>query len=312
MDHGWRQQVIAMHFGNELEINDAGYLSRNSVNYLHWQVNRRFTDLPAESRYASKDWRWRLSTDYNDHGQLMGHQTRVSRESRLRNGSYEYGQININSAGYDDLLTRGNGVLWLPPNFNSYFDYERPRIGRWAYEVELEINSGGLSGNDRVGYWVNIEPRFFISDSFNLYVGVENSHNPDWLVWQFDNLIGSFESHETDLNAGFNWNVANRHELRLKLQAIGLSARLRQAYRVEGGAAIPSDEPVEDFSVENLGVQLRYRFEFRPLSYLYVVYGRGGYRQETLADDAGNLVRDSFELRDDEQLMVKFSYRFEN
>ena len=74
--------------------------------------------------------------------------------------------------------------------------------------------------------------------------------------------------------------MTNRHELRLKLQAIGLSAGLRQAYRVEGGAAMPSDEPVDDFSVENLGVQLRYRYEFRPLSYLYVVYGRGGYQQE--------------------------------
>ena len=29
--------------------------------------------------------------------------------------------------------------------------------------------------------------------------------------------------------------------------------------------------------VRNLGVQLRYRFELAPLSYLYVVYGRGGY-----------------------------------
>ena len=80
-----------MHFGNDLQINDAGYLSRNSTNYVHWQVNRRFTDLPAESRYASKDWRWRVSTDYNDHGELLGHQFRISRESRLRNGSYEYG-----------------------------------------------------------------------------------------------------------------------------------------------------------------------------------------------------------------------------
>ena len=221
----------------------------------------------------------------------MGHQLRISRESRLRNGSYEYGQVNINSAGYDDLLTRGNGVLWLPPNFNTFFEYERPRIGSWAYEVELEVRSGGLSGNDQIGYWFNIEPRYFISDSFNVYLGVENSHTPDWLVWQFDNLIGSFESRETDLNAGFTWNVANRHELRLKLQAIGLSARLRQAYRVQGGEAIPTDEPVDDFSVETLGVQLRYRYEFRPLSYLYVVYGRGGYRQEPVADDAGSLVQ---------------------
>ena len=86
MDHGWRQQVIAMHFGNQLQINDAGYLSENDLNYLHCQVNRRFTDLPANSRYASKDWRWRVSSDYNDHGELLNHQYRMSRESRLRNG----------------------------------------------------------------------------------------------------------------------------------------------------------------------------------------------------------------------------------
>ena len=312
MDHGWRQQVIAMHFGNELEINDAGYLSRNSENYIHWQVNRRFTDLPANSRYASKDWRWRLSTDYNDHGQLMGHQTRLSRESQLRNGSYEYGQININSAGYDDLLTRGNGVLWLPPNFNSYFDYQRPRIGHWGYEVEGNIFSGGLSGNDRIGYLLNFEPKYFISDAFNVYLGVQVENTPDWLVWQHDNLVGSFDEHQASINAGFEWIVANRHELRLKLQAIGLDAKLRQAYRVENGSAVASDDPIDDFTVENLGVQLRYRFEFRPLSYLYVVYGRGGYHQEPVSDTAGSLVRNSFELRDNEQLLIKFSYRFED
>jgi len=59
-------------------------------------------------------------------------------------------------------------------------------------------------------------------------------------------------------------------------------------------------------------VQLRYRFEFRPLSYLYVVYGRGGYHQEPVSDTAGSLVRNSFELRDNEQLLIKFSYRFED
>jgi len=312
MDHGWRQQLIAMHFGKALEINDAGYLQRNDENYIHYQVNRRFTDLPAQSRYASKDWRWRISSDYNDQGQLLGYQTRVSRESRLRNGSYEYGQININSAGYDDLLTRGNGALWLPPNINSYFDYRRPREGHWSYEVEANVNSGGLSGNERFGYTLNLEPKYFISDAFNVYAGVKYDHNPDWLVWQRDNLIGSFDGRQTQFNAGFNWIVTNRHELRLKLQVIGLDARLSQAYRVEAGSAVPSAEPVNDFSVETLGVQLRYRYEFRPLSYLYVVYGRGGYQQQDVADDTGNLIHDGFQLRDDEQLLVKFSYRFEN
>src|SRR3546814_1399735 len=50
MDGGWRQQWIAMHFGDELQINDLGYLSQNDLNYGHWEVSRRFTGLPEESR----------------------------------------------------------------------------------------------------------------------------------------------------------------------------------------------------------------------------------------------------------------------
>jgi hypothetical protein len=42
-----------------------------------------------------------------------------------------------------------------------------------------------------------------------------------------------------------------------------------------------------------------------------VVYGRGGYRQDAVSRDSGRLLGDSFSLRDDEQLLIKFSYRFE-
>jgi hypothetical protein len=49
-----------------------------------------------------------------------------------------------------------------------------------------------------------------------------------------------------------------------------------------------------------------------PLSYLYVVYGRGGYQQDIAGDDAVGSLGNSFSLRDDEQLLVKFSYRFEH
>jgi hypothetical protein len=313
MDHGWRQQWLGMHFSNDLQINDAGYLSRNSTNYAHWQLNRRFTNLPAESRYMSKDWRGRVSTNYNDYGQLLNHQFRISRESRLRNGSYEYGQINVNSAGVDDLLTRGNGVVNLPPNFNSYFEYERPRHGNWAYHLELELDSGGLSGNDKIGYSVNLEPTYFISDALNVYLGLYASRTPDWLVWQRENLIGSFDGEESHFSAGFNWIMTNRHELRLKLQAVAVNADIRQGYRVDlSGNAVPTDEVVEDFSVRNLGLQIRYRFEIAPLSYLYVVYGRGGYEQEAVSGDRGRLIRNTFDLRDDDQLLVKLSYRFES
>ena len=56
---------------------------------------------------------------------------------------------------------------------------------------------------------------------------------------------------------------------------------------------MPTSDPVDDFSVETLGVQLRYRYEFEPLSYLYVVYGRGGYQQDPVDEDTGGKVRDA-------------------
>ena len=312
MDKGWRQQVIAMHFGNGLEINDAGYLSRNSLNYIHYQVNRRFTDLPANSWYSSKDWRWRASTTYNDRGQRLNSQYRMSRESRLRNGSYEYMQTNVNSGGVDDLMLRGNGFINRPPNTNVYYNYMRPRKGRWSYETEIEAFGGYFAGNHKIGWSVGFEPKFFISDAFSLYLDVNVGRNPDWLVWQEENLVGSFDQRSIDFGAGFDWIMSSRHELRLKLQAIGLSADLTQASRIDPqGEPVDTDEPIDDFTVKNLGVQLRYRWEFAPLSYLYVVYGRGGYEQEPVSEDSTGLVKDSFSLRDDEQLLVKFSYRWE-
>ncbi len=311
MQDGWRQQWLAMHFGDALQINDFGYLSRNSLNYANWQVQRRFTDLPAQSRYSSKDWRLRISGTDNDHGQRLQRQLRVSRQSGLRNGSSEYAQINVNTAAADDLLTRGNGVLNLPPNFNAFFEYERPRKGNWAYEMEAEIFSGGLAGNRKPGYAFEFEPTYFVSDAFSLYAGVAANHRPDWLLWQRDNLIGGFDGRELSLNAGLDWNIGSRQELRVKLQALAIDAQLRQAYRVQGGNAVASGDAVDDFSLRNLGFQIRYRYALAPLSYLYVVYGRGGFERNDLSDELGGLLGDSFNLRDDEQLLVKLSYRFE-
>jgi hypothetical protein len=312
MEHGWRQQWIAMHFGNDLQINDAGYLSRNSTNYLHWELLRRFAHLPDASRYASKDWRGRISTSYNDRGEKLNDQFRLSREGRLRNGSYEYAQVNINSAGVDDLLTRGHGSVRKPASFGADYQYQRPRKGNWAHEVEAELFSGGLAGNSDIGYSLRYDATYFISDAFSVIAGFYGEQRPDWLVWQRENLIGSFEGRELDVNAGVDWSIDNRQELRVKLQAIALDAALRQGWRVDAlGHAVATDEPVDDFSVRNLGFQIRYRYEVAPLSYLYVVYGRGGYRQDAFSGEPGHLLRDTFALRDDEHFFVKFSYRFE-
>ena len=311
MGDGWRQQWLGMHFGNDLQINDFGFLSRNSVNYGHWEVARRFTSLPEASRYASKDWRWRISSNHNDHGESLGNQFRMTRQSALRNGSNEFAQINVTSARVDDLITRGNGSLDLPSRVNVSYAYSRPRKGAWGHDIELYAGTGGLSGNSKVGYSLAYTATYFISDAFSVYVTPSIEQTPDWVLWQHDNLVGSFKEAALGLDAGINWNIGDKQELRVKLQSLSLDAQLQQGYRVVDGDAVESSDPIDDFSLANMGFQIRYRYEIAPLSYLYVVYGRGGYEQNPYSDNPGSVLGDSYGLRDSEQLLVKFSYRFE-
>lgn len=312
MGGGWRQQWLGMHFGDQLQINDFGYLERNNFNYLHWEVRKRNTALPPDSAYSSHDWHFRIDALDNDHGLRLRRQLRINRSSNLRNGASEDIQLNVNSAGWDDLLTRGHGAVFLPPTMDLFFERVSPRHGNWAFKLDAEILSGGLSGNRRIGYDIKFIPTYFISDAFSVYAGPYYEHLPDWLVWQHDNLIGRFDEHTLQLDAGFDWSIDNRQELRLKLQAIGLDARQHGGYRVDGnGRAVASGEPVGDFGVRNLGLQIRYRYELAPLSYLYVVYGRGGYALDGYARNTGDRFGRSFALRDDEQLLVKLSYRFD-
>jgi hypothetical protein len=315
MDDGWRLQWIAMHFGNRLEINDFGYLSRNSLNYLHTELRRRITDQPEDGRYVSTDWRWRISTNHNNRGDKLNDQFRMSRQGRLRNGGSEYAQVNINSAGIGDTLLRGNGVVRVPASFNATYEYERPRVGDWSHYYGAEAFSGGLAGNDEIGWAGWIGATYFFSDALRTNASVTAIRRPDWLIWQGaarPGLVGAFDGRETRLRAGLEWTIDPRQELRIKLQAIGIGAGAKAAWRFDpAGNPIAAADPVEDFNVRNLGFQVRYRYELAPLSYLYVVYARGGFDRTETSDGVDDALFDSFRLRNDEQLMVKLSYRFE-
>ena len=58
MGDGWRQQLYCLHLGDDLQLNDFGFLERNNFNYGRYELARRITDLPETSAYAAHDWRW--------------------------------------------------------------------------------------------------------------------------------------------------------------------------------------------------------------------------------------------------------------
>jgi len=315
LGNAWRQQFYALHIGRDLQMHDFGYLERNNFNYVRYDLARRVTALPDSSAYAGHDWHVAASHRSNDQGEHIAWAAAINRRSDRRDGGNEYIDLTMWSAGQDDLLTRGNGIVKMPAKLFAYFERFRPRKGAWQFYGNARYAAEGLEGIDKGAVTASFEPTYFVSDSLSLSASLELSNNPDWLLWRGDNLLGTYRSRLAFLTAGATWLVDDRQELRLRLEAIGLDADARQAWRV-GADRRPRavDEEIPDFAVRNLGFQIRYRYELAPLSHVYVAYVRGGsLYQEAVGDPfgLGSEFRNAFDLRDSEQLLVKFSYRFE-
>lgn len=311
MNDTWAQQWLGMYFGRRLDINDFGYLPRNDMAYFHYEVRQRVTGLPEDSAYSSLLWRYRISNLDNTEGLLVSRRFRVQLNANRRDGSNEQWRLDAFTASYDDLLTRGGNPVRNPPTAKLQYERTRPRIGRWSWEAEGYISGNELTGYHRLGYYFKFVPTFFITDAFSVFAGASYEWDPNWLIWQHDNLVGSYDGRTVGIDSGVNWNFGSRQELRVKLQTLAVGAKLRGAYEIDRtGRARPSDEPIDGLGVANLGFQVRYRFEIAPLSNLYIVYNRGGYEQDT-NDEVDSQFRRGFSLKDVNEGLVKVAYRLE-
>jgi hypothetical protein len=134
-------------------------------------------------------------------------------------------------------------------------------------------------------------------------MGLELQRNPDCTLRRGHNLLGIYGSEQVLLNAGTVWLIGLKQELRVRLESLGLEAETKRIWRVAAdGRLVRSNNRLQDF-------QVCYRYEFVPLSYLYIVYVRGGSLFDTGAVpySVGEVFGGESDLRDSEQLLPKLS-----
>jgi hypothetical protein len=312
MGNTWRQQLYALHLGDDLQLNDFGYLQRNDFNYIRYELGHRLSSLGETSSYASHDWRYAVSHRANDSGVTLANAWSVNRTSDTRDGGNEFFEVAQFTPGYDDLITRGNGIVRVPGKLYGYYERFWPRKHRWSFYGHVRYAAEGLQGQAHGATELDLNPTYFINDNLSLSAELYAWHNPDWTLWQGGNLLGTFSADQLQLNGGVEWVISSKQELRIKLETIALDSRARQAWRVAAdGTPVASNDAISDFSLRNLGFQIRYRYELAPLSNLYIAYVRGGFGFQDYSQAVVPLLGDSFSLHDSEQLLVKLSYRFE-
>jgi len=212
-------------------------------------------------------------------------------------------------AGTDDRITRGNGDLRVGWGAGVWVGWQSADSGKLRLSISGDVRRENLGGHS---WQLEAAPMFVPSDSLTVAVSVIAERRNGWVIWTGGSELGSYASKQLTTSLEANWFPALRHELRAKFQWLGLDAAGRTAYTVAGGPdPVPLPEPAEDFSLSQLGLQIRYRYELAPLSDLFVVYERGGaFFEESLSHGMHYLWSEAVDGTTADRFLFKLRYRF--
>ena len=306
----WQHQALLLHLSGDLDFNDLGFQERASLNRAFYSISRRYREFATSDRRAAVLWRTELEHNRNDSGDRLVPYLNFYREAQQRSGALLTSKLELAGDGVDDLISRGNGNV----NADSRLvvleqTYQSARIGKWRGFGRASLLQ---EGNDDFAFEAESKVEYFVRTDLNAALRVAMLWSRDWLLWLEDDLLASFHRTQATLAGDFNWFPAPNQELRLKIQWLGIDAHDATPFRISpSGDLVESTDVVPDFQVNNFGLQIRYRWTFKPQSDLYVVYGRGGleFEDDPAEPGLGHLFSSAFDLRDSDQLIVKVRYR---
>lgn len=303
----WQHELELTRFDRQLDFNDLGFLRRADLEQVVWMTTWNRLDHGPDSRLRSSRWRIEPQIRRNTAGDRLPPVLSLDQRLNDRSGAQWSWQLRMQGAGIDDLLTRGNGNVRLPPRHAVELDYDSPRLGNAQFELEGQLFQEGLRGWARQ---LTARGRWAASEQLSLAASLRGIDSPDWLIWRRGGLLGQFERQQLRSSLEADWFPAPAHELRARLEWIGLRASRPRAWRVGRDARLlPSEQTLAPFSLNTLGLQLRYRWSFASQSDLFVVYARGGETlEQRCCDGLGDLFFDALRLRDTDQLVLKLRW----
>ncbi len=306
----WSYELEATHFGRDLDFNDLGYQRRSSLNELEMTgeyVHRGYAAFPALSSTRTA---LELQARSNDSGDNLPTYLILTNAFNFGSGNRLVLEAAAITSGWDDLISRGNGLWRKSRRYEASLDWTSRRYGDWTFFGSGELIGRGLSA--RPSKVMTLIASWYPSDAFNAEVELGPEWGKDWLIWEGERNFGRYSRRIDFLGLNLSWFPGTRHELRLKLEWLAVRASGGQRYLLaEDGRMLDAAQELANFDVNNFGFQVRYRYLLGPQSDVFLAYSRGGaLRQERDAVGASEVFEEALRLRDADQLLAKIRYRF--
>ena len=314
-----RRSGSILYFEDSFRLNDFGYLKKND--WFHIGLGSDITKVNFNESSSVKERK--IGTDFNYDSDTSGNsnpaQLRQEYNFQYKDTSSFQASWDLKTSGKNTTITRKNvdfPFVKRNGSFSFNLDYESPSYGSWEYDWRV-----GYETADKYKTWSSegYERRFakiagsiYPIDDFKLGWEFRVRQEDEWLNWIKDNELAVYDLTQNIISVNANWFRGSRHEIRLKSQFVALKAENPiSLISDKAGYLYNHDSDVKPFTDGITSFQVRYKYEIAPLSYIYLVYTKGGRIYDDMNErNTSDVFMDPWKNPDNEIFSLKFRLKY--
>ena len=303
------KQRLGIEWADEhVNINDMGFLGRNSYRQIRTAHSRVTSDI-SWARQNEFDLRGFIQKNTNE--LLTGAGVFLSNRITFNNLDQFMVLASFFPEKYDDLNSFGNGAYRTEEQTFLGLSYDSDGSQAFSYGVGLGVEEEVLGGDTLIS---RISFAWRPNERFALNLKVRHFNRKGWLLHQEGVNMTGFDAEQWTPSISAEYFLNARQQLKFSLQWVGIKAKEKTFYRIssEPGDLIEVPKPPgpsDSFSLSQMALQLRYRWEIAPLSDIFVVYTRQ-VDQGSALKSFSNTFSDGYENPVVNALTFKLRYRF--
>ena len=323
---GFSDQLFVLgalnYLDEDFDINDMGYLEENNKISLGGFLQYINPIKNENSKVSQTIFRVNGGHNRSTEGYSSGIGLNTELEFFMRDNSYISLKCDCTVMRGKNFTETRNFVdapfIESLAKYNLQLAYFSPRTNKIRPYVKFGLGTDGYRSDDpsidlqsesaKLGAGLILTTSTQLRASLNFF---EYQKQNNWSIWQEDNLFGYFEKEMISSGIDIDWFPGTNQEFRLKAFIYGIRASDARAFRVNAsGFMTAAIDDLNEFQLSEVAFQVRYKYEFSPLSNLYVVYTRGGKSSGALNDSFGNLYSNAWNEQTTDKFIVKIRYKF--
>ena len=305
---GRRHVVQLAYFGEDFQVNDFGFNQRNNMRDLRYRYDWIKSGLTRIRNFRLSPF-IRYAENVTEGRQVQGAYG-MSLEATLNNLHSLESFLGYFPARFDDQNSFGNGTFAVRDRGRYSIGYRTNEANKLSFNSSVLYQDEDISGR-RIEYGAGV--RWQPVSNFAMEVNANYMDRKGWLLQQQGRDFTLFNSERWQPEVRIQYFASAYQQLQFSLQWIGIRAEEDRFYNLPVDSVdlvrVPKPTLEDDsFSISQVNLQIRYRWQIAPLSDLFVVYTRGDRRRTELTD-FGDLFSDSWNDPLGDVFLVKLRYR---